>query len=199
MLRDVDGARGSILAAAVSSIEEGGLADLSMREVARRAGVSHQLPYHYFIDREGILAAIAQAGFMILGARLGKVYATKATGAERLAAAGRVYVEFACEHPAHFRVMYRRDFVSFERHPEVQREADDCFAIVPKLVADAVADGPLAMDEKAVVIVGWSISHGLACLLLDGPLAKRRRDTAGARKATIRSVMDVLKQLAEKR
>ncbi|MBX3227613.1 MAG: TetR/AcrR family transcriptional regulator [Labilithrix sp.] len=193
-----DDVRGEILAAAVRTIEEGGLADLSMREVARRAGVSHQLPYHYFTDREGILAAIAQSGFTLLGARLRKLTTADMTGAEKLAAAGREYVEFACDHPAHFRVMFRNDFVAVERFPTAQENADDCFALLPKLVGEAIADGlPPKPDERALVILGWSIAHGLACLLLDGPLAKKLPDAAGARAATVHAVMEALKNLVE--
>jgi len=193
-----DDVGGDILAAAVSAIEEGGLADLSMREVARRAGVSHQLPYHYFTDREGILAAIAQAGFTLLGARLQAVIDSKGSGAAKLAAAGRTYVEFACEHPAHFRVMFRNDFVAVERFPHAQENADGCFALLPQLVRAAVEDGlPPRPDERSLVILGWSIAHGLACLLLDGPLSKKLPDAAGAREATIHAVMDALKNLVE--
>jgi AcrR family transcriptional regulator len=189
-------AKGAILAAAVAQIEEGGLADLSMREVARRAGVSHQLPYHYFTDREGILAAIAEVGFAIMCERLEAVVESEASGAEKLAAAGRAYVEFACEHPAHFRVMFRQDFVDVERHASAQASAETCFARLPELVASAIAEGlPPHPNPQSLVIMGWAIAHGLACLLLDGPLAKKLPEAAGARDQTVRDVMEAMRAL----
>jgi len=191
--------RASILAAAIRTIEEEGLAGVSMREVARRAGVSHQLPYHYFTDREGILAAIAEAGFVELGAELRSVAHGPGTAAERFAACGRVYVAFACAHPAHFRVMFRPDFVALDRHPGAQQCADDAFAIVPEIAAALVAEGlPPEPNEQALVVLAWSLCHGLACLLLDGPLSKKLPGVEAAKEQTIGDVMIAMQRLVER-
>ena len=191
--------RGAILEAAIHAIEEGGLAGVSMRDVARRAGVSHQLPYHYFTDREGILAAVAEVGFVELAARLKAAFTSNGSGAERMAAAGRTYVEFACSHPAHFRVMFRNDFVSMMNHPSAQARAESCFGWLPELVAACIEDGmPPAPNARALVVLAWSIAHGLACLLLDGPLAKKLPDAAEAKEATVRDVMEAMKLLIER-
>jgi len=191
--------RKAILDAAVAAIEEAGLAAVSMREVARRAGVSHQLPYHYFEDREGILAAIAEVGFDLLGAKLRAVFEGPGTGPERIAGAGRAYVEFACEHPAHFRVMFRQDFVCVADHPAAHARADACFGWLPELVADCIAEGlePLP-NVQAIVVMGWSVAHGLACLLLDGPLEKKLPDRALAKEETVREVMEAMQRLLER-
>ncbi|MFI5308928.1 MAG: TetR/AcrR family transcriptional regulator [Polyangiales bacterium] len=112
--------RERILQASVELIEVEGLAALSLREVARRAGVSHQAPYHHFADREAILGAIAEQGFRILRAALERAVAHGRdvhSAAESLAACGRAYVEFACEHPAHFRVMFRPELVDLANCP----------------------------------------------------------------------------------
>lgn len=191
--------RSAILAAAVASIDEAGLAGVSMREVARRAGVSHQLPYHYFVDREGILAAIAETGYDALGVRLRAVLDAKMTGAERIAAAGRAYVNFACEHPSHFRVMFRADFIDIDAHPVTKGRADSCFSVLPEVVAAIIRDGvPPEPNEQALLILGWSMAHGLACLLLDGPLAKKVPSAVAAREATIDQVMEAAKRVFER-
>lgn len=191
-------ARSAVLQAAIEAIEEGGLATLSMRDVARRAGVSHQLPYHYFADREAILAAIAEAGFEILGQRLRAAEEMKGTGAERIAEAGRAYVAFACEYPAHFRVMFRQDFVDLMAHPAAHAKAETCFSRLPNLVAACVKEGLSAEpDETALTILGWSLAHGLSCLLLDGPLAKKLPDAAEAREHTVAGVMLAMRRLIE--
>src|SRR5438128_419394 len=95
--------REQILDASVRLIEAEGLAALSMREVARRAGVSHQAPYHHFADKEAILAAIAEEGFRRLNAAMEEASRSKpADAASRLIAGGRAYVRFAATNPAHF-------------------------------------------------------------------------------------------------
>src|SRR5262245_54976951 len=94
-----------ILDASIDLLRTGGVGALSMREVARRAGVSHQAPYHHFADREAILAAIAEEGFSGLADALHRAREGATTTAERLKASGLAYVEFALSHPAHYRVM----------------------------------------------------------------------------------------------
>jgi AcrR family transcriptional regulator len=192
-------ARKAILEAALAVIRETGLPDMSMREVARRAGVSHQLPYHYFTDREGILAAIAESGFAELDRRLTAVIDGKGTGAEKLAHAGRAYVEFACEHAAQFRVMFRQDFVALDRFPSAEQCATDCFSKLPRIVMQLKAEGLLDAvgDEGSFVLLGWSIAHGLSCLILDGPLAKTVPDAVAMREATTAAVMTTIQNLVE--
>ena len=200
-----DGVRERILAAAVRAIEEKGLADVSMRDVARRAGVSHQLPYHYFTDREGTLAAVAEQGFSRLADRVAAAIddagrKKKRGAAERLAAAGREYVQFACEHPAHFRVMFRPDFVTIDCFPTTLACGDRAFAMLPALVQDCIVEGlPPEPSPQALAVLGWSIAHGLACLLLDGPLERKLPEAATAREELIREVMDAMRLLVEAR
>jgi len=97
--------------ASLALIEEGGLDRLSMREVARKAGVSHQAPYHYFGDREAILAALAGEGFSRLGQSLVRAAADAGEPGDAVVAMGKAYVDFAIRHPAHFQVMFRADAV----------------------------------------------------------------------------------------
>ncbi|MBS2019690.1 MAG: TetR/AcrR family transcriptional regulator [Deltaproteobacteria bacterium] len=189
-----------MLAAAVDLIDEGGLDRLSMREVARAAGVSHQAPYHYFADREAILAAIAEAGFGILGTRLERSREGAETAAARLTALGRAYVEFALDHPALFRVMFRGDVVDVERFPECKRMADGAFARLPVLVQEMTDEGlPAAPSAQALIVLFWSTAHGLACLLLDGPLAKKVPEAATARDALVEETMVALQHMVEAR
>ena len=164
-----DDVRGRVLEAAVQLIDEGGLASLSMREVARRAGVSHQAPYHYFSDRESILAAVAEEGFILLDREIEGSGGGASRSVDRLARAGEAYVRFAYQHPAHFRVMFRRDFVDIERFPHIKECGQKAFDRLLEIVHSCVADGlPAEPSEQALIVFGWSVVHGLACLLLDG-------------------------------
>ena len=113
--------RENLLRTSRELLDEGGPAALSMREVARRAGCTHQAPYHYFANREAILAALVEAGFDELANRLRE--ARDKTGTEDLRAvveaSGNAYVEFALTNPGVFRVMFRRDMCDPARFPGV--------------------------------------------------------------------------------
>jgi AcrR family transcriptional regulator len=190
--------RGRVLAAAVKLIDKDGLAALSMREVARAAGVSHQAPYHYFQDRESILAALAEEGFNLLTTRLDSAVDPAQTSTERLTTLGRVYAEFACDQPALFRLMFRPDFVAVERFPGVRdcgkRAFDALFASVQACVDDGLPPVPSTLS---LVVLSWSLVHGLACLLLDGPLNLKLPDATKDRDALIRDVVAAMGALVE--
>lgn len=162
--------RERILKAAVELMSKEGLADLSMREVARRAGVSHQAPYHYFENREAILAAIAEEGFKKFNAALESASGSNAV--DRLIAAGRAYIGFALSHRAHFQVMFRPELVNLEKHPAALAEANRGFAILQSLIKDVVKEKFLpAKLADGMLILTWAFVQGLSGLLLEGPLA----------------------------
>ncbi len=177
--------RQQILDASLSLIETQGLAALSMREVARRAGVSHQAPYHYFADRQAILAALAGEGFRRLSAALSQVAkeSSRKGAIGRLEAGGRAYVGFALASPGYFRVMFRPELVDLSHHPEALAEAQGAFAALQALIGGLVEEEVIEAEEApALVTTAWSIAHGLSSLLLDGPLAQAA-DAGGAQAA----------------
>lgn len=168
--------RQRILQASLSLLETEGLSALSMREVARRAGVSHQAPYNHFVDREAILGALAQEGFAILAERIEGELAAAPGGdtLARLRACFHAYVEFACDHPAHFRLMFRPELVDLENCPGALAEGDRAFTYLTNGVRELLAAGLAAEPSiDAITALVWSSAHGLACLLLDGPLARK--------------------------
>ena len=145
--------RAELLRTSRKLLDESGPSALSMREVARRAGCTHQAPYHYFANREAILAALVREGFDELADRLASAR-EGLEGADRreaLMASGNSYVEFALRHPGVFRVMFRPD-----AHNELAR------------LARYVAGGDTSLETE---VLFWSGVHGLASLLLDGPLS----------------------------
>ena len=103
--------RARLLRTSRELLDEGGPGALSMREVARRSGCTHQAPYHYFANREAILAALVREGFEELAQRLREVHdGLEARGLPAtLKASGNAYVEFALCNPGVFRVMFRPD------------------------------------------------------------------------------------------
>ena len=191
-----DDVRGRVLNAAVKLIDRSGLAGLSMREVARAAGVSHQAPYHYFADREAIFAALAEEGFRILTLRLEGIVASSEPAVDRFVSAGQAYVEFALDHPALFRIMFRPDLVAMDRFPEASACGERAFAMVPTLVQACIDEGlPAVPSVQALVILAWSIPHGLACLILDGPLGKTLPDVLAEREKLTTEVMTAMRAL----
>ena len=161
--------RSELLRTSRELLDEAGPSALSMREVARRAGCTHQAPYHYFANREAILAALVREGFDELADRLAVAYdgLGDADLHAVLVASGNAYVEFALRHPGVFRVMFRPDVCDPERFPEVVQAGQRARRELARLAKAVMGDG--AQVEAEVLI--WSGVHGLASLLLDGPLA----------------------------
>ncbi|WP_200307491.1 TetR/AcrR family transcriptional regulator [Streptomyces adelaidensis] len=152
--------RRAILRAALDAIADDGPSALSLRDLARRAGVSHAAPAHHFKDRTGLLTAIAAEGHALLAAALAE--------AGDLRDAGVRYVRFAREHPAHFQVMFR---------PELLREGDleltTARALSREQLRTAVTTArpeTLDADPRLAGIAAWSLSHGFATLLLSDNL-----------------------------
>lgn len=136
--------RAVILAAAAVQLEESGATGLSVREAARRAGVSHNAPYRHFPDRESLLAGLAADGFVQLGEAL------KGRAGRELGAA---YVAFALEHPERFRLMFAGARPDAELHAQF-----------------AQSFAHLGVDATAAGAAAWSLVHGLASLILAGRL-----------------------------
>lgn len=159
--------RRAILGAALDVIAAEGPAALSLRDLARRAGVSHAAPAHHFKDRTGLLTAIAAEGFGLLAAALKE--------AADLKDAGVRYVRFAREHPAHFQVMFA---------PELLRADDLELTTGRALATDALRTSvsgvraeDFGIDSRLAGVAAWSLAHGFATLLLshnlDGPVGDK--------------------------
>ncbi|MBS2025421.1 MAG: TetR/AcrR family transcriptional regulator [Deltaproteobacteria bacterium] len=160
-----------VLEAAEELIRTEGLEALSFREVSRRAGLSHQAPYHYFPDREAILAALANQGFALLAEKLREARRSRPTPLARLEACGNAYVDLALSRPAHFKLMFRPEMVKLDDFPDTAAFADSAFQELQATVREVLEAGHGVPEEEPVLTaLCWSVVHGLAGLLLDGPL-----------------------------
>ena len=159
--------RRAVLDAALAISAETGPDAISLREVAREAGVSHQAPYHHFGDRAGIFAAISEEGFRSLAE------AIEASTTLGTAAMCEAYVHFALAHKGHFRVMMRTDLCSLEDYPSALIQADRAFNALRNEVVVILGQDAHDDDANAHTAYMWSVAHGLATLLLDGPLDKK--------------------------
>lgn len=160
----------AVLDAAVQIIATDGPDAVSMREVARRAGVSHQAPYHHFTDRAGIFAAIAAEGFEALAAQFRAVMVDSAHPSRGCFEA---YVRMALEHPGHFRVMFRADLCGISTHPDTLAAAEAGFTELLNMVERTVGRPTDHAASFTWASLLWSTAHGFATLLIDGPLLGR--------------------------
>ena len=154
-----------------SLLAEGGPEALSMREVARRAGCTHQAPYHYFEDRETIVATLVVEGFDELTHRLS--VANDLASAQGLRAAmiasAEAYVGFALSQAGVFQIMFRPAMCDAARFPAVQAAGARAYAQLERL--NQLVHGAKASAALATIL--WAHVHGLACLLLEGSLPQR--------------------------
>lgn len=162
---------GALRAAALTLIEEQGPRGFTLREVARRAGVSHAAPYRHFADRDALLSAIAEEGFGLLDAAMHEAMDRIDDPGDAMRRAGCAYVEFAVAHPAHYRIMFG-DALPADCQGEGASAAGDA-------AFQTLIDGITACQEAGVIgggdpmpyaVAAWSSVHGLALLLIDGRL-----------------------------
>jgi AcrR family transcriptional regulator len=156
--------RRALLVAAVEVIEESGPAALSLRDLARRADVSHAAPQHHFGDKAGLLTALAAEGFDLLARELADTRAATGSFLEL----GVVYVRFAIAHRAHFEVMFR---------PDLYHAGDPDLVAARGRAGDALYSGVSELpdvgtrrDVREAGLAGWSLAHGFATLWLSGAL-----------------------------
>jgi AcrR family transcriptional regulator len=154
--------RPALLQAALAAIEEHGPAALSLRDVARRVGVSHAASAHHFGDKAGLLTEIAIEGQELLADAMARAFA----GTGRFLDMGVAYVRVAVEHRAHFEVVYRPDLYHADdpRMVEARRRTGEIFETGLATLTPAQA-GP---DRVIAGVAAWSIVHGFAVLWLHG-------------------------------
>lgn len=156
--------RAELLRRAVEVIERDGAAELSLRSLAREAGVSHAAPRHHFTSRSGLLTALAAEGFDLLARHL------QDAGSEGdFVEVGVAYVRFAEDFPAHFDVMFRPDLLEAD-DPALGAAKQQAFAVLRGGV-EAMSEQGRVDDAAAAVVAGWSLVHGLAVLAATGNLA----------------------------
>jgi AcrR family transcriptional regulator len=160
--------RRALLQAAFQVLDESGLDRLSLREVARRAGVSHAAPYHHFADKAALVTALVDAGFEQLAESLSAAASGPGTNLERLGRIGGAYVSFAIENPATFRLLFRPELRGTT--PAAGDSGQAAYAVLLEAVRACLASREAVGDSRALSLTAWSTVHGLATLLLDGPL-----------------------------
>jgi AcrR family transcriptional regulator len=176
--------RRAIVKAALEILRETQSLEFSLRELARRAGVSHNAPYQHFAEKRELLAAVSAAGFEMLAKRMTSEIAGLSRPREQLFAMLRAYIDHGVENPALYSLM----FGSYLGGPERSRPAIELAEAekTKALLAGVIAAGGLGRaipgnNERKIagaILACWSLVHGLTLLLADGLVGPKKK--AGA-------------------
>src|SRR5437764_7476400 len=161
--------RRALIDTALAMVTEEGAWNFTLREVARRAGVSQAAPYNHFEDKSALLAEVAALGFQSLRQTMdAAARGQPRSGRQALAGVGAAYVRFGVEHPAHYRLMFGAELADKARHPTLQAASDATFAVLTGVLERGHASGQVrrgAVRDQA--LAAWSLVHGLTTLLID--------------------------------
>ncbi|GAB1256733.1 TetR/AcrR family transcriptional regulator [Aurantivibrio plasticivorans] len=163
----------TLIDAACRHIASGGTEKLSLRALAREAGVSPTAPYRHFSTKNSLLASIAYEGFSELQKCLDTISEQKISDPyERLVKLGVAYVNYAVENPVKYHLMFGDVLADFTAYENLQKSVETVFALVARELNQAKEEGFVSeapFEELAAYV--WSCLHGLANLIVN----KRRR------------------------
>jgi AcrR family transcriptional regulator len=161
--------RSALLEAALAVLTEIGPQGLSIREVARRAGVSHAAPYRHFADRDELILAVVEQGFELMQQTMAaEKAAANPDPLDQFAASGLAYVNFALQHPAYYRVMFSGDLLSSTGHVAFQHTSSEA---IQGMVSDIKLGQELGVlrqgDPVIQALTIWSTIHGFVSIVND--------------------------------
>jgi AcrR family transcriptional regulator len=168
----------ALLKAAETVLERDGLQGLTLRAVAREAGVSHAAPTHHFGDLAGLVSELAAIGFRQFNAAM--IAAGSAAGSllEKAMARAKAYVAYARAHPGMYGLMFRTERLDMSR-PALREAASAAFAGLAGSIGasrhELIAEEALSLEQAAAIAKAWSLVHGFTMLLLDGRLTDMLR------------------------
>jgi AcrR family transcriptional regulator len=162
----------ALLRSAEDVLERDGLQGLTLRAVAREAGVSHAAPTHHFGDLAGLVSELAAIGFRRFNATMAAASATGTTPVDSALARAKAYLAYARARPGMYRLMFRTERLDMTR-PALREAANASFAGLASVVGTPQHDGiveALTMEQAAQIARTWSLVHGYTMLALDGRL-----------------------------
>ena len=193
--------RKALLQATEELLESSGLEGFTLREVARRVGVSHGAPAHHFGDLRGLLSEFtAQSYEDMAAAMLSQRERADADAFEQLVATGVAYVEYALAHRARFQLMFRSDRLDWTRESLVEAGAKTYGHLVECTTRVASEAGTPDRLVRQKIALAWSIVHGFATLLIDNrKFAEQVQGDAARALAMLRDMLDLSRPTFEAR
>lgn len=170
----------TLIDVALSHIARSGVSSLSLREVAREAGVSHSAAYRHFANKEDLLVGIAEQGFRRLGESLDAAAQVQADDpASALQAVGVAYVEFAVSHSEHMQIMFGGSIADANDYPSLVAATHATYSALSQTVARASKSGQLRSgNDKMIALTCWATVHGLAQLITGGQVGLNAGDAS---------------------
>ena len=166
--------RAQLIEAALEMIEESGTKDLTLRGIAKRAGVSHAAPYRHFKGKEALLEAVASEGFSLMLSEIRERISTLGDDPlARFRVCGSAYIDFALAHRAHFRVMFAAPFDGVTLPDSLKPESTPFFQLFLSIIDECLEAGVLKGESgRDICVTAWSVVHGFSLLVMDGHLVK---------------------------
>ena len=166
--------RDALLQAAERVLERDGLQGLTLRAVAREAGVSHAAPTHHFGDLTGLVSELAAIGFRQFNAAMVAAGAAGTSPIEKAMARAKAYVAYAQAHPGMYGLMFRTERLDMTR-PSLCEAANASFAGLAGAIGasrqEQISEQALSLEQAAAIARAWSLVHGFTMLLLDDRLS----------------------------
>ncbi|MEA2858319.1 MAG: hypothetical protein QOC72_358 [Methylobacteriaceae bacterium] len=166
--------RDALLEAAERVLERDGLSGLTLRAVAREAGVSHAAPTHHFRDLTGLVSELAAIGFRQFNAAMAAAGAAGTSPIEKAMARAKAYVAYAQAHPGMYGLMFRTERLDMTR-PSLHEAATASFAGLAGAIGasrhEQIHEEALSLEQAAAIARAWSLVHGFTMLLLDDRLS----------------------------
>lgn len=160
--------RDAIIKTSLRLVEKNGVENLSIREVAKAVGVTHQAPYRHFKDRDDLLAALAQEGFEKLSLEMAPAVAGAGDPLEKIIRIGECYLEWAYKNPEHFRLMFNRAIPNYDKSTGLRAASAKSLEGFLLIVAENQNAGIIkSKDTRAVARQVWAAMHGAAILFID--------------------------------
>jgi len=165
--------RDALLQAAERVLERDGLAGLTLRAVAREAGVSHAAPTHHFGDLTGLVSELAAIGFRQFNTAMAQACSPDTPYPGKGMRRAKAYVAYAQAHPGMYGLMFRTERLDYSR-PSLHEAAEASFSGLATAIAasrqEQIEEEHLTLDQAAAIARAWSLVHGFTMLLLDGRL-----------------------------
>jgi len=185
--------RNALIQAGLELLAEGGVQELDLRKVARRAGVSHAAPYRHFADKQALIAAINEEGFHLLAERIrSTLREVSDEPVEQLLGVALAYVRFAKENPWLMREMFSGLTIERETFESLHTASKSVYRLYAEVIKRGQESGKIVDgDPTALAGVLWSVLHGLAMLIIENQMRPYADGPEGTERVT-RYTIEVL-------
>jgi AcrR family transcriptional regulator len=182
--------KNALIKAGIEILAREGIAALSLRKVASKAGVSHAAPYAHFADKQELIAAIGTEGIRKIFERIDKATAPYEGDPQRqLLEAGWAYISFALDDPDHFKISLSGTVEQQKGYPALMQASNEGFGSILRIAEECQRQGILQDGPPdAIAVSVWSLVHGLAMLVVEGQVSHKLLDRMSVRELLILSL-----------